>query len=104
LAERGSSMMKYRAIAVGLRIEGHPVGIVGQVLDPIVAWAEEIVKKHEVEVKIYETSERVLLTKRPEPKPSAPCNYSHDTLRDVSAVTNCPGCQQLLRARGEINQ
>ena len=95
-------MMKYRAIAVGLLIEDHPVGVVGQFLDPIVTWAEGIVKQHGVEVTIYETSERVLLVKRPEPKPPAPCSYNHDTLRDVSSVLNCPGCQQPLRATAVI--
>ncbi len=60
--------MKYRAIAIGIKVNERPVQIYGGDIAPMKKWAAEQVERHQVPVQIHVTEERVLETVVPEKK------------------------------------
>ena len=57
--------MKYRAVAVGLGKDGHPVSILGNGLKAIEDWADAIFASSKcAEVQIFINEERLLETKK----------------------------------------
>lgn len=58
-------MINYRAVAVGLLRDGHPVQYFGQHLTKVALWAEAITKQDRVPVDIYEYKEVLLRTEMP---------------------------------------
>jgi hypothetical protein len=58
--------MKYRAIAVGIENDGHPVQSCGQHLANTQDWARKIAKQFKAEVRIYILEERLLEIVKPE--------------------------------------
>jgi len=59
--------MKYRAITMQ-PVEGLPLQSFSESMEVIQSWARTVSKKHDVDVKVYETYERVLTIVR---KPQA---------------------------------
>jgi hypothetical protein len=57
--------MRYRAVAVGIEKDGHPVQITGMVVGPVVAWAHEMAKTKGVPVEIFESEERLIMRREP---------------------------------------
>jgi hypothetical protein len=59
------TVMRYRAVAVGLEKDGHPVQITGMVIGPVVSWAHEMAKMKGVPVDIFESEERLIMRREP---------------------------------------
>lgn len=57
--------MKYRAIAVGLRLKERPVQIYGGDVNVMREWARSIAEQHDVNVEILVTMETLLETIEP---------------------------------------
>lgn len=57
--------MRYRAVAIGLVIDGRPVQSFSQHLPQIHEWAHVIANKHKCLVQIYETYERTVKRVKP---------------------------------------
>lgn len=58
--------MKYRALAVGLVKDGHPVQNFGHARGPLEKWAREISQTEHVEVRIFIWEERLIDSIKPE--------------------------------------
>lgn len=54
--------MKYRVIAIGVRVNDRPVQIYGGDIAPMKKWAAEIAERHNTAVEIHVTEERLLET------------------------------------------
>lgn len=63
--------MKYRAITMGIVQEnGRPLQSFSESMEVIDAWAHEVARDNKINVKIYETYERVLtIVRKPYEKP-----------------------------------
>lgn len=63
--------MKYRAITMGIVQEnGRPLQTFSESMEVIMSWAYEVAIKHKIDVKVYETYERVLtIARKPREKP-----------------------------------
>ena len=62
--------MKYRAVAVGLEKDGHPVQVVGMTIGPIIEWAAHVAKTELVPVEVFISEERLLSRHVPPPVPA----------------------------------